>query len=305
VKAAARLARPRLLAPLAVLLAAGGMSLSTAYATGPAGQEATPAATQPPTPAPTAAMPGGQTEVPPAVPVPTATSRAVDPQVVRGRLLYGSGCASCHGQAAEGTQRGPSLLGKGAADIDFWVSTGRMPLNHPQQYAKRAKPSYPRDDIVALIRYITTLSPSGPAIPTTAAGNLQDGRRLYTSNCASCHGGALAGYALVGGDYAPNLHPDTATQIAEAIRLGPGNMPAFPQSSLSDDEVNAIITYVTTLPKDDARGGEPLGSIGPVTEGAVGFAGLALLLLGIRLLGSRAPEPTPSTESDESSEEEA
>jgi ubiquinol-cytochrome c reductase cytochrome c subunit len=291
--------RLRFLVPLAVVLAAGGMSLSAAYATGPAGEEATPAVTQPPTPAPTAAMPGGQTEVPPAVPVPTTTSRAVDPQLVRGRLLYGAGCASCHGQSAEGTQRGPSLLGKGAADIDFWVSTGRMPLNHPQQYAKRRKPSYPRDDIVALIRYVTSLSPGGTPIPVTQPGNLQDGRRLYTANCASCHGGALAGYALVGGDYAPNLRGSTPTQIAEAVRLGPGNMPGFPQSTLSDDQVNAIITYVTTLPSDDARGGEPLGSIGPVSEGAVGFVGLALLLVGIRLLGSTSPEPAPGQESEE------
>jgi ubiquinol-cytochrome c reductase cytochrome c subunit len=293
--------RTRLLVPVAVLLAAGGIStglsagvsLSSAYATGPAGQEATPWPTRPPTPSPTAAFPNGQTKVPPAVPTPTSTASAL---VDRGRLLYGGGCAGCHGQGAQGTQQAPSLLGKGGADIDFWVSTGRMPLNHPEPYPKRRQPVYDRSDIDALIAYVTSLSPGGVPVPATQPGNLQDGLSLYTSNCASCHGGALAGYAMPGGDYAPNLRGVNATQIAEAIRLGPGYMPAFPQSSLSDAQVDAIATYVTTLPKLDARGGEPLGSIGPVTEGAVGFVAVGLLLLGIRLLGSKAPKPSPSTE---------
>jgi ubiquinol-cytochrome c reductase cytochrome c subunit len=88
----------------------------------------------------------------------------------------------------------------------------------------------------------------------------------------------------------------TSAQIAEAVRLGPGYMPAFPESSLSDAQVDAIVTYIKTLPTLDARGGEPLGSIGPVTEGAVGFVAVGLLLVGIRLLGSRSPKPSPSTE---------
>jgi ubiquinol-cytochrome c reductase cytochrome c subunit len=170
-----------------------------------------------------------------------------------------------------------------------------MPLNHPEPYPKRKKPVYDRADIDALIAYVTSLAPGGVPVPTPAPGSLQDGESLYTTNCASCHGGALAGYAMPGGDYAPNLRGVTPTQIAEAIRLGPGYMPAFPATTLTDAQVDAIATYVTTLPKLDARGGDPLGAIGPVTEGAVGFVAVGLLLVGIRLLGSRSPKPSPAT----------
>jgi ubiquinol-cytochrome c reductase cytochrome c subunit len=280
----------RLLVPAVVLLAAGGISLSAAHATGPAGDQATPWPTRPPTPSPTGAQPHGQQMVPPAVPSATSTTA---PQQERGRLLYGAGCAGCHGAGAQGTQLGPSLLGRGAADIDFWVSTGRMPLNRPQQDPPRAKPVYDRSDIDALITYVTSLRRGGVAVPDVSAGNVQDGRTLYSANCASCHGGALAGYTLQGGDYAPPLRAATDTQVAEAVRLGPGKMPAFPQTALTDEEVDAIVAYVRAVPKVDARGGEPLGGIGPVTEGAVGWAvGLGLLIVGIRLLGSRAPQPS-------------
>jgi ubiquinol-cytochrome c reductase cytochrome c subunit len=44
-----------------------------------------------------------------------------------GKKLFLSNCASCHGKNAEGTANGPSLIGVGAASVDFQVSTGRKP----------------------------------------------------------------------------------------------------------------------------------------------------------------------------------
>src|SRR5215470_14237898 len=44
-----------------------------------------------------------------------------------GRKLFVNGCSSCHGINAQGTTDGPSLIGVGAAAIDFQVGTGRMP----------------------------------------------------------------------------------------------------------------------------------------------------------------------------------
>ena len=45
-----------------------------------------------------------------------------------GEKLFLANCSSCHGQGAVGTTDGPSLIGVGAAAVDFQVGTGRMPM---------------------------------------------------------------------------------------------------------------------------------------------------------------------------------
>ena len=44
------------------------------------------------------------------------------------KVAYLRDCATCHGADARGTAFGPTLQGVGAAAVDYWVSTGRMPL---------------------------------------------------------------------------------------------------------------------------------------------------------------------------------
>ena len=55
-----------------------------------------------------------------------------------GGKLFAANCATCHGMGASGSQDGPSLVGVGAAAVDFQVGTGRMPMqmNGPQAYKK-------------------------------------------------------------------------------------------------------------------------------------------------------------------------
>ena len=48
-------------------------------------------------------------------------------QIDEGRKLFLANCASCHGTNGEGAIGGPSLIGVGAASVDFQVGTGRMP----------------------------------------------------------------------------------------------------------------------------------------------------------------------------------
>lgn len=59
-------------------------------------------------------------------------------QVAEGRKLFLANCASCHGSNGEGAVGGPSLIGVGAASVDFQVGTGRMPgqASGPQLYKK-------------------------------------------------------------------------------------------------------------------------------------------------------------------------
>ena len=215
------------------------------------------------------------------------------PLVERGQVVYQQECETCHepdgaGQPQEGI---PSLHGVGAAAVDFYVSTGRMPEATLLRQAPRERPTISPEDRAALVAYITTMWPGGPPVPTySLRGDLVNGGVLYRGNCAACHGIVGAGAALAHGAYAPSLHRATPLQVAEAIRVGPGNMPVFDASTLSDAEVADIVTYVQYLRHPDDPGGAGLGWIGPVAEGFVGLViGLAATVGIARWIGHREP----------------
>jgi len=56
------------------------------------------------------------------------TTAAAEAQVEDGAKLFAANCATCHGMNLQGTTQAPSLIGVGAAAVDFQVGTGRMPL---------------------------------------------------------------------------------------------------------------------------------------------------------------------------------
>jgi ubiquinol-cytochrome c reductase cytochrome c subunit len=193
------------------------------------------------------------------------------PLLARGQLLYAEQCSTCHqadgaGQPLKGI---PSLRGVGAAAVDFYLSTGRMPEATLARQAPRKPATVSAADRAALVAYVTTTWPGGPAIPTVGPGTLQSGGDLFRSNCSACHGAAGAGAALAYGAYAPSLHRADALQVAEAMRVGPGNMPVFDVNTLSDSQVADIDAYVQYLRHPDDRGGAGLGHTGPVAEGFV------------------------------------
>jgi ubiquinol-cytochrome c reductase cytochrome c subunit len=90
-----------------------------------------------------------------------------------------------------------------------------------------------------------------------------------------------------------NSSPET---IAEAIRVGPNTMPQFPEDVLDAAQVNDIVSYVRALqhPSVRGQGGATIGRLGPVTETLVGFGGVAVLLVVIRLIGKKSPEKRSS-----------
>ena len=81
----------------------------------------------------------------------------------------------------------PSLHGVGAGPVDFYLSTGRMPLEQPREEPLRTTPAFTRSQIDALIAYISSFG--GPAAPTAdpADGNLALGFQQFTLHCAGCH----------------------------------------------------------------------------------------------------------------------
>lgn len=213
-----------------------------------------------------------------------------DPETIaEGKALYEIGCVSCHGVAGVGGGRGPVLIDAGAASAHFYLTSGRMPQADEGQ-AKRKEPAYAPAQIEALVAYVASLG-DGPAIPDVdlEAADLQEGGELYRTNCAACHQAAGAGGALSYGNNAPTLVPATPVQLVEAMLVGPGQMPVFEQ--LTDDERDAIATYVTNLDTVADPGGLSLGRTGPIPEGFVAIIiGTGATLLAALWIGRRRSE---------------
>lgn len=209
-------------------------------------------------------------------------------QIQKGRTLFVEGCSTCHGIDAAGVSGvAPSLQGVGARSADFYLSTGRMPLDHPGAEPLRSDPTYSTEEIDALVAYIGSLG--GPPVPEVQPqdGSLNEGLRLFLHYCAGCHQVGARGGEVVGA-FAPRLTDPTPTEVAEAVRVGPYVMPTFAESLISDTQLNSIIRYVEYTKKPDNRGGWGIGNIGPVPEGAVAWLiGLPFLLLVARLIGER------------------
>jgi ubiquinol-cytochrome c reductase cytochrome c subunit len=197
-------------------------------------------------------------------------------EIEEGRKLFAVGCASCHGLNAEGTSVAPTLIGVGAAAVDFQVSTGRMPLGYQEAQAQRKPPLYNEEEVAQLAAFVASLGP-GPAIPAEEDylgyedADLLRGNKLFTANCASCHNFAGSGGELTDGKFAPPLAGVDERIIWEAMITGPQSMPIFGDGTMPTEDKQAIIAYIKTLEETPNAGGAGIGRLGPVTEGLYGW----------------------------------
>jgi ubiquinol-cytochrome c reductase cytochrome c subunit len=211
-----------------------------------------------------------------------------------GRALFLKNCATCHGLNAEGSGTdGPSLIGVGAAAVDFQVATGRMPAAELGAQIEVKRVRYSDEQIAAMAAYIASLGP-GPAIPSAkdldySDANIAEGGEIYRTNCAMCHNFAGSGGALTRGKYAPSLKHTTPRHMYEAMLTGPQSMPVFGDGTMTPEEKRDIIGFLKRTTAEPSPGGLALGKIGPVSEGAVGWlVGLGALIGCAVWLGAKA-----------------
>ncbi len=237
------------------------------------------------------------------VPAPQlATAQGEFDLVGEGQQLYNNHCITCHGLNLQGVpDRGPSLIGVGESAVYFQVATGRMPLARQDAEADRKPPladfdprtEVGRRNIEALGQYVQ-LTGGGAQLPNVGEEALRGrdparGGELFRLNCASCHNFTGQGGALSSGKSAPALHEATDLQIYAAMQTGPENMPKFSEQQLSFEEKTDIIAYIESVSgNQNSPGGNPLGGIGPVSEGLIAWiVGLAALV-GVTLwLGAK------------------
>lgn len=242
-------------------------------------------------------------------PATAQTQTADEDMVSKGRALFLVGCASCHGKNAEGIQTvrgnqyGPSLIGVGAAAVDFQVGTGRMPMAQPGTQALRKPPVYEADEIEALAAYVASLGP-GPDVPNESQYSSADadnedvvrGGEFFRTNCTACHNFAGNGGALPRGRFAPTLKGVSEKHMYEAMLTGPQQMPLFSDEMLSPTDKRQIISYLKKNEETPNYGGFTLGSLGPVTEGLaswlVGIGGLVGVAVWIAANSTRSRKKT-------------
>ncbi|GAA4970369.1 cytochrome c [Kineococcus glutinatus] len=237
----------------------------------------------------------------------TASASAED--IEEGKKLFLANCATCHGFNAaggdpavagagtEGTVSGPSLIGVGAASVDFQVGTGRMPLVYQgPQAAVSEKIRFSQEQIDQMGAYIASLAP-GPAKPTEevldysglSEEEIARGATIFRTNCAMCHNFAGAGGALTAGKVAPDLFGTSPQHIYEAMTTGPGPMPVFNDNIIAPEDKTAVIGFLKTIHGETEPGGNPLGYLGPVTEGLFAWvAGIGLLIVCSIWLGMKS-----------------
>ena len=198
------------------------------------------------------------------------TTAEAEAQVENGEKLFAANCATCHGMNLQGTTQAPSLIGVGAASVDFQVGTGRMPMAATGPQAEKKPVQFTEEQVAALAVYVASKGP-GPAIPSEdllqGEGDAALGAELFRINCAMCHNVAGAGGALTEGKFAPPLEGVTAVHVYEAMITGPQNMPVFNDANISPEDKANIITYLKYLEETPSVGGYGLGDLGPVSEG--------------------------------------
>lgn len=176
-----------------------------------------------------------------------------------GQTLFGDNCAVCHGTDAQGGRGFPDLtagawLWGGSPEAIY--ETLRVGINstHPDtrfgQMPAFGDGVLQRADISAIVSFIRSSADGIGDIAGVDAERVDEGGRLFTENCAACHGLEGRGNPEVG---APDLmdqswiHGNDRQVLFETISKGrQGHMPQW-AGRLSDIERRILALYVTGL----------------------------------------------------------
>lgn len=237
----------------------------------------------------------------------TSPARAVEEappaeETARGDTLYTTHCARCHGADGRGradqAELAPPLVGMQAARVDLVLRTGRMP---PARTDGRGRGKTWSDaDRETLVAHLTSMFDLEGPLLDPEPGDPAVGREVFATHCAACHGYTGDGGVAGGGALTPRLLGLEPAVIAEAIRVGPFQMPAFAEEQISDDELGDVVAYLEEVAGEEAT---PLGlvELNPVfLSGFVALLAVAIVLSCMFIAGRVAmfPDAAPEPEGE-------
>ncbi len=206
---------------------------------------------------------------------PATTPHSQQLTAADGEAIFRANCASCHGLNAEGTENGVSLIGVGAASVNFQVMTGRMPMAMQGPQALQREPMFTQEqsDAMGDVRRLARAR-AGPAPPRRCSTRRSSTPRAsppVASSSASTAPCATTWPAPVARSPRASSRrrwtASTATHVYEAMITGPQNMPVFNDANISPEQKREIIAYLHYLDENPSVGGFDLGNLGPVSEG--------------------------------------
>lgn len=188
--------------------------------------------------------------------------------------MFAQHCAICHGERGEGVSAQESIAGP---NLQAEHDTGQVMA--AVETGPSHMPSFARVLSVESMRQVSTYVTGHLATIPLGGGEVGEGGVMFREYCAACHRTAVRGGALAFvGTNAPDLENKSAALVEGAIRWGPGPMPAFPETVLSDREVASIVAYVGTVQHPAHPGGWAMHWFGPTSEGLAAW--VCVLLLG-------------------------
>lgn len=183
--------------------------------------------------------------------------------LVHGQQIFSEHCAKCHGDHGQGVSGMVSIAGP---NLQAEHNLGQVLT--AVEVGPSHMPSFGRILSVPEMRDVAGFVTEKIAVIPMQGGNVSEGGDLYGMYCSACHRTDVRGGALVfDGVNAPDLSRKSRALVAGAIRWGPGPMPNFPRTVLSDQQVASIADYVKYAQRPPAPGGAPLHWYGPVAEG--------------------------------------
>ncbi len=235
--------------------------------------------------------------------------------VALGSQLYAQACAQCHASDGSGAEvagtgrRAPALAGRPeitAAYVDLVMRTGRMPpAANPFDNQPRAV-AFDDEARLAIVAYTVQefgLTNDLADITQLPEGDAGRGQRVYATNCAACHGSTGAGGVAGGGAWTPLVSSYEPATIAEAIRVGPFQMPAFGEDQITDQEIADVGAFLEEV---HSESGTPLGLVELNPVFASGFVALLAVAMIVSLFWiSSKPTWFPDPEADSGDERHA
>lgn len=223
-----------------------------------------------------------------------ATEHLDEQAVRRGEQLYARNCAACHGMSGQGGPGPDVMAGPPVDDIDVALAdlllrTGRMPIVSREAGIVRDPKldDTDREQIVAWMAETFGLEGRVPDVPEGDSGR---GRLLFNENCAACHSTTGWGGAA-GRDVIPlPVRGLDRVAIFSAARVGPFEMPSFPETVVSDEDLADIATAVEQM--DRERPSRVAFTDLNHVSGTVYSAVAVAVLVGLVIAVSRPPEIT-------------
>lgn len=208
---------------------------------------------------------------------------AQEPQLGQGAQIYQQQCAQCHGGDGQGgTVTGtdlpaPPMRGLPVAYVDLVLHTGRMPPVGDPFDNRLRKPTVTGEAREALVAWMDETFGLTGGIPQAQPGDAATGLQMFGVQCAHCHGATGAGGIAGAGAYTPSITGYEPVVIAEAVRIGPFEMPAFSPEQITDEEIDGIVAFLTIVEEERRTPIFGLIELNPVY--AAGFVALLALVL--------------------------